>query len=193
LPLGSTELWQGSASLTRLQFEVRTSHTLTSFNGFTLAKEDFANRTISLETSGGSFSLPGDGTYTETYSRVGESGSDLFSSEQRVKLDAFGRASSFLVKLLGWIGIDKVIREYRSLPLHDPYRDRAEFRADEMWQIQDFTDLDCYRSERGVLRVRNLSLTPLSIGEALERRLAFSPSLVEKEAYKHRANAATPE
>lgn len=187
------QLWQGQSSPVGIQFQIRASNVLTSFNDYqVLNHSDLKFETAILTASAkrpATFQLKNDGFYTESYTLISNpdqssSISDLFTPDARVKLDSSGSTGSFLVDLAGWVGVNRAISEYRKLPHFDPYREREEFKNNQVFQIKDLTDLEFYRTHASALRVRNKSLNPLAIGEALQRRAAFLPTLAEKAAFK---------
>lgn len=178
------QLWQGQSSASGIEFKIRTSNVLTSFNGYSPINNDFSFENILLTKDKENFQLRNDGIYSEGYTFLSKSESDLFTKDSRLKLDSSGETGSFLVNLAALLGINNAIKEYRSLPHFKPYQDREEFINNQVFQIKDLTDLDFYRSNSTTLRIRNKSLTPLSIGEALQRREAFLPTLAEKQRFK---------
>ncbi len=178
------QLWQGRQSAAGLQFQIRASNVLTFFNGYSPLNNDLSIERVSLVQSNSSFGLKNDGVYTETYTYTSKDEAELFVRDSRSKLDSKGETGSFLVELAGWAGVSLAINEYRKLPHFAPYRDREEFKNNQVFQIKDLTDFDFYRSNFTTLRVRNKSLTPLAIGEALQRRAAFQPTLAEKAEFK---------
>ena len=181
------QLWQGSLTPEGLRFDIRASRALTHFNGYTLPRESFAIQPVVISGDGsGTFALAGEGAYTESYLRTADAAAGpLFAPDQRTRVETYGHTSSPLVQLARKLGIDRVIKEYRKLDIFNPYRNRVEFQENQVWRYYDFTDLDFYRSNPDTLRVRNLALTPLSVAEARMRRLAFGPTLAEKESFKN--------
>lgn len=178
------QLWEGKKSSDGLNFQIRPSNVLTSYNGYSPLNNDVSFEKVSLNSLYATFQLKNDGLYTESYRLVSTEEGELFPKDTRVKLDAVGVTGSFLVNVAGWIGVNKAIKEYRKLPHFDPYRNREEFIKNQIFQIKDLTDLTFYRSNATTLRIRNKSLTPLAIGEALQRRAAYLPTLTEKAIYK---------
>lgn len=180
------QLWEGQLTDKGMHFQIRMSNVLTSFNNYQPPVNDFSFEQVSLESLKSSFQLKNDGTYSEHYTLIDRRSKSLFEPEARTKMDASGNTGSFLVNFASWVGVKAAINEYRSLEHFDAYREREEFQNNEIFQIKDLTDLDFYRKNSGILRVRNKSLTPLSIGEALQRRAAYQPTLKEKAEYKEK-------
>lgn len=180
------QLWQGHQNSTNIQFQIRTSNVLTSFNGYTPLNNDLSFESVSLAHLNSKFELRNDGEYAETYTFFSKSEDDLFIKDSRTKLDSKGETSSLLVDLAAWIGVNNAIKEYRKLPHFNDYRDREDFKNNQTYRIKDLTDLLFYRSTTSILRIRNMSLTPLSIGEALQRRAAFQPTLKDKADFKQK-------
>lgn len=183
------QLWEGNNTPKGALFQIRASNVLTTYNDFTATSDDLSIETIVLGRADTSFHVKNDGTYVEHYTLISKNDPaqktpDLFPKDSRTRLDASGTSGSILINLAGWIGINRAIREYRKLPQFDPYREREEFKNNSVFHIRDFTDLEFYRDQSSILRIRNKSLTPLSIAEALQRRAAFQPTLAEKAEFK---------
>ncbi|MBK7891516.1 MAG: hypothetical protein IPJ84_11970 [Bdellovibrionales bacterium] len=183
------QLWEGNNTPKGALFQIRASNVLTTYNDFTATSDDLSIETIALGRADTSFHVKNDGTYIEHYTLISKNDPaqktpDLFPKDSRTRLDASGTSGSILINLAGWIGINRAIHEYRKLKQFDPYRDREEFKNNSVFHIKDFTDLEFYRDQSSKLRIRNKSLTPLSIAEALQRRAAFQPTLTEKAEFK---------
>lgn len=174
------QLWEGKQLARGLSFDILPSKVLTSANETFASKEQLKTQKIEISDVETEFTLPLDGSYHEQYQYIGPQDTDLFTKENIQYEDAYGVSSSALVNLAMKLGINKAVDFYRQIPELNEWKDKPEFKANKQFRIKDFTDLDFYRQNKDMLRLRNVSINAISLAEAQERRLAFSPTLKQK-------------
>lgn len=182
-------VWTGTVTPKAIEFSLPLSNVLTEYEGYapTVAELKAAAHVViqptepSLTEAGPiTFSVPGEGTYIETWKRIGDAPAEPLWKDQRQTIDATGSEFPTIVKIALWLGVDQAIDWYRNQPQLQPYLTREEFRDQKQYFTLDTTDADFYASHPNTLRITNHTLNPLSLAEASMKRNAFVPKLQEK-------------
>ncbi len=181
-------IWSGSIQSQTFTFSLKLSNVLTGFGSYSPSVEDLrtpvqVSLPVSQISKGYSFNVSGEGTYTETWKRVGEASATPLWIDLCKNVEGVGGDDSGLLKIARWAGIDAVIAWYRGLPETQAYKDRSEFKEGKQYFVQDKTDAHFYAKNPNVLRVTNKTINPLSLAEALMRRNAYAPTLAQKAAF----------
>jgi hypothetical protein len=177
-------VWSGFLENGSPKFLLGLSTTLTSFEDFhpSAASLNAPVRVIAQTDAKGtvSFEVPGEGTYTETWTRVGDAPTTPLWVNLRQQFEGLGENSPFVVQIAKVLGVNQAIDWYRAQPQAQAYKDRPEFKEQKQYFIEDHTDADFYAKNPNVLRIANKTLNPLAYAEALMRRNAYGRSLADK-------------
>jgi hypothetical protein len=177
-------IWTGTATQQALDFNLTFSNVLTEYEGYAPSPIELMSsaHVVIQPTQTGpiSFSVSGEGTYAETWNRIGDAPQEPLWKDERKIVDATGEKPSWIVKVALWLGVSQAIEWYRSQPQIQPYVTRDEFLSRQQLYTFDSTDSEFYAHHPNTLRIANHTINPLSLAEAAMRRNAFAPKLFEK-------------
>lgn len=185
-------VWSGVFNPEGIHFSLTSSHVLTSFNGYDATDADLKTPEAievpltSVLLGEPSFSLSfkseREGRFTETWVSVSSANdSEPIWKDLRQIIPSVGTVSNVVFEFANWFAMDRVYDWYRSQPQTQAYQNRPEFKEAQQYIFFDPTDFDFYQQTQGVLRIDNQYINPLSLGEALQRKHAYGPTLGEKE------------
>ena len=180
-------IWSGKVTGSELSFTLTLSNVLTRFENYDATKEELLPKQVIFPISGLSsefaVALKGDGAIKETWTRTQDASSSPLWVDQRSSFVGNGDKHPFITMISKIAGIYKVIEAYRELPQIKAFADREEFKNGSQIWIEDKTDADFYLKNKGILRITNKTVNPLSLAEAVMRKNAYGNTLAYKEEF----------
>jgi hypothetical protein len=177
-------VWSGFLADDKPKFLLALSTTLTSYESFHPSPEalNAPVKTIASVANNGTvnFEVAGEGTYSETWTRVGDAPTTPLWVNLRQQFDGVGESTPLVVQIAKVLGINQAIDWYRSQPEAQVYKDREEFKNKSQFFIEDHTDAEFYAKNPNILRIPNKTLNPLAYAEATMRKNAYGHTLAEK-------------
>ena len=176
-------VWDGHIQGSEIDFTLKPTETLTTFNDFQLSAEQLKNPTRlhqEIKLNQPIHFLNSEESWKLISSDPGAQ--PLWKSE-RSRISAKGNQANWLVKLAKFFGIQKVINLYQDMGRQSQWGNRPEFINKQNWAIVDPTDFNFYQSNKNVVRLTNKTINPVSLAEATQRKNAYGQTLSEKARY----------